>query len=230
MAVCAMSCWPKPCSRPCTCPRHAGRLAHGLQHRTPPLAPRLADTRCVRPDLHPATRPDAAQSAKLRASPRYPTRQNGQSSNPESRSRWIKVWGNVNGRTAQIRHRHAAFSLTQDREDLRLSVSACFHPEIPRASCGENSTYAAPYYRGDYRTPCGVTKLLLGRHRIQLVKPILSAPSKAGQSDATFCFKARLTIRYSVVVVRVSVAKANEKAKTIRNLGLKSLRNMKLVR
>jgi hypothetical protein len=49
----------------------------------------------VRPDLHPATGSDAAQPAKLRASPRCPTRPNRQNSSPESRSRWIKVGGNV---------------------------------------------------------------------------------------------------------------------------------------
>ncbi|TKA94267.1 type I restriction endonuclease subunit R, partial [Cereibacter changlensis] len=43
-----------------------------------------------------ATAPDAAQPAKLRASPRCPNRPNGQNSNSESRSRWIKVGGNVN--------------------------------------------------------------------------------------------------------------------------------------
>ncbi len=43
----------------------------------------------------PATGPDAAQCAKPRASPRCPTRPNGQNSNPEPRSRWIKVGGNV---------------------------------------------------------------------------------------------------------------------------------------
>jgi hypothetical protein len=38
--------------------------------------------------------------------------------------------------------------LTQDRDDLRLSVSACLHAKSPHASCRENSTYAAPYFRG----------------------------------------------------------------------------------
>ncbi len=80
---------------PAPCPRHARRLAHRLQHRTPSLPPRLADASRVRPNLRPATGPDAAQPAKLRASPRCPTRPNGQNSNPESRSRWIKVGGNV---------------------------------------------------------------------------------------------------------------------------------------
>ncbi|MFZ1468116.1 MAG: hypothetical protein WAT09_03965 [Paracoccaceae bacterium] len=70
-------------------------MAHRLQHRTPPLPPRMANARRVRPDLRPATGPDAAQSAKLRTGPRCPTRPNGQNSNPESRSRWIKVGGNV---------------------------------------------------------------------------------------------------------------------------------------
>ncbi len=84
-------CVPEPC------PRHARRLAQGLQHRTPPLPPWLANAVRVRPNLHPATGPDAAQPAKLRASPRCSTRPNRQNSNPESRSRWIKVGGNVIG-------------------------------------------------------------------------------------------------------------------------------------
>ena len=49
---------------------------------------------------------------------------------------------------AQLGHWHTAFSLTQDREDLRLSVSACLHSESPHPSCRENSTYADPYFRG----------------------------------------------------------------------------------
>jgi hypothetical protein len=48
----------------------------------------------------------------------------------------------------KLSHGHTPFSLTQDREDLRLSVSACLHSEFPHASCRENSTYAAPYFRG----------------------------------------------------------------------------------
>jgi len=52
----------------------------------------------LRPDLHPATWPEAAQPAKLRASPRCPTRSNGQNSNPEPRSRWIKLGGSVKAR------------------------------------------------------------------------------------------------------------------------------------
>ena len=46
-------------------------------------------------DLRPVTEPDAAQPAKHRASPRCPSRPNGQNSNPESRSRRIKGRGNV---------------------------------------------------------------------------------------------------------------------------------------
>ena len=42
---------------------HAGGLAKGLQHRTAPLAPRMAKARRVRPYLRPATGPDAPQSA-----------------------------------------------------------------------------------------------------------------------------------------------------------------------
>lgn len=73
--------------------RAAWRTDYNTEH--PPLPPRLADPCRLRPDLHPATAPAAAQPAKLRASPRCPTRPNGQNSNPESRSRWIKVGGNV---------------------------------------------------------------------------------------------------------------------------------------
>ena len=51
---------------------------------------------------------------------------------------------------AQLGHRHTALSLTQDRKDLRLSLSACLHSESPRSSCRENSTFAAPHFRGDY--------------------------------------------------------------------------------
>jgi hypothetical protein len=49
---------------------------------------------------------------------------------------------------AQIGHRHTALGRSQDRDDLRFSVSACLHSESPRSSCRENSTYAAPYFRG----------------------------------------------------------------------------------
>ena len=52
---------------------------------------------------------------------------------------------------AQLGHRNTAFGLPQDRDDLDLSVSACLHSESPRSSCRENSTYAALYFRGDYR-------------------------------------------------------------------------------
>jgi hypothetical protein len=52
--------------------------------------------------------------------------------------------------TAKLGHRHTAFSLPQDRDDLRLSVSACPNSKSPRSSCRENSTLAAPYFRGDY--------------------------------------------------------------------------------
>ena len=54
----------------------------------------------------------------------------------------------------KIGHRHAAFSLTQDREELRLSVSACLHSKSPRSSCRENSTYADPYFQR------GITKVV----------------------------------------------------------------------
>ena len=52
----------------------------------------------------------------------------------------------------KIVRRHTVFSLTQDREELRLSVSACLHSKSPRSSCRENSTYAAPCFRGGL--PC----------------------------------------------------------------------------
>ena len=50
--------------------------------------------------------------------------------------------------TAQLGHRHTAFGLPQDRDDLRISVSAGLHSKSPRSSCRENSTYAAPYFQG----------------------------------------------------------------------------------
>jgi hypothetical protein len=50
--------------------------------------------------------------------------------------------------TAKLGHRHTAFGLPQDRDDLSLSVSACLHSKSPHASCRENSTHAAPYFRG----------------------------------------------------------------------------------
>jgi len=49
---------------------------------------------------------------------------------------------------AQLSHRHPSFGLTQDRKDLRLSLSACLHSKNPRSSCRENSTYAASYFQG----------------------------------------------------------------------------------
>jgi hypothetical protein len=60
--------------------------------------PRPADAARLRPDLHPATGPHAAQPAQLRASPRCPTRPNGQNSDSESRSGWITVAGNIKGK------------------------------------------------------------------------------------------------------------------------------------
>jgi putative transposase len=74
---------------------YARGLAQTLQHRTPLHSPRMADACRVRTDLHSATGPDTAQPATLRASPRCPTRPNGQNTNSESRSRWIKVGGNI---------------------------------------------------------------------------------------------------------------------------------------
>lgn len=80
---------------------HARDLARGLQYRTPPLPPRLADACPVRPDPHPATGADAAQPAKLRVGPRGLTRPKQQNSNSESRSHWIKVGGNVTANAAR---------------------------------------------------------------------------------------------------------------------------------
>ena len=45
---------------------------------------------------------------------------------------------------AQLCNRHAAFALRQDRNNLRLCVSACLHSESPRSSWRENSTSASP--------------------------------------------------------------------------------------
>jgi hypothetical protein len=53
---------------------------------------------------------------------------------------------------AKFGHRHTAFGLTQDRDNLSLCVSACLHSKSPRSSCRENSTYAAPYFRGGLPT------------------------------------------------------------------------------
>jgi len=38
--------------------------------------------------------------------------------------------------------------LTPDRKDLSLSVSVCLHSKSSRSICRENSTYAAPHFRG----------------------------------------------------------------------------------
>lgn len=48
----------------------------------------------------------------------------------------------------QHRHRQTAFGLPQDRDDLRLSVSACLHSKFLRSSWRENSTYTALCFRG----------------------------------------------------------------------------------
>ncbi len=49
---------------------------------------------------------------------------------------------------AQLGQRHTAFSLPEDRDDLRFRVSTCFHSRSPLASCRENSTYPAPPLSG----------------------------------------------------------------------------------
>lgn len=67
---------------------------------------------------------------------------------------------------AQLGHRHAAFGLPQDREGLRLGVSACLHSKSSRFSCRENSTDAAPYFRGNY--PCKAA--LSGQDRGQTIR------------------------------------------------------------
>lgn len=48
-------------------PCHACSTVQGLQHRTPPFPPWLANARGGRPDLRHATGPDAVQSEKLHA-------------------------------------------------------------------------------------------------------------------------------------------------------------------
>jgi putative transposase len=65
--------------------RDACRLVQGLQYRTPPLAPRLANVDRVHPDLRLATGHDAALPAKHHAGMRDPNCPNGQTSNLESR-------------------------------------------------------------------------------------------------------------------------------------------------
>jgi hypothetical protein len=63
-------------------PRHAGRLAHRQKKPNVHILPRLANSRRVRLDLHPA---------KRRTSPRRPIRPNGYNSNWEVRPSWIRV-------------------------------------------------------------------------------------------------------------------------------------------
>ncbi|QCO54799.1 DUF3387 domain-containing protein [Pseudorhodobacter turbinis] len=50
--------------------------------------------------------------------------------------------------TAKLGHRHTTFGLAQDRKDLGFAISGHFHSKSPRSSCRENSTSAAPYFRG----------------------------------------------------------------------------------
>jgi hypothetical protein len=50
--------------------------------------------------------------------------------------------------TAKFSNGHATFSLTQDRKNLGFAISCHLHSKSPRLSCRENSTYAAPYFRG----------------------------------------------------------------------------------
>jgi hypothetical protein len=50
-------------------------------------------------------------------------------------------------------------------DDMRFRVSACLHSESPRLSRRENSTYAAPYFRGGLPTqllPARDQPILLG--------------------------------------------------------------------
>ena len=73
---------------------------------------------------------------------------------------------------AQLGQRHTAFGLPQDPDDLSLSVSACLYSESPHASCRENSTFAAPCFRGGLPSGAGSTssvplscRALAGRSR-----------------------------------------------------------------
>ena len=50
----------------------------------------------------------------------------------------------------------------QDRDDLHLSFSDCLNANFLRSSCRENSTFAAPEMRGDYRCAVGICGVLGG--------------------------------------------------------------------
>ena len=67
--------------------------------------------------------------------------------------------------TAQLDHRHPAFGLPQDCEDLSLSASACLHLEFLRSSCRENSTYAAPYFLGVPRCAGSLSEKMITGHQ-----------------------------------------------------------------
>ena len=49
-----------------------------------------------------------------------------------------------------LRPCHTAFGLAQDRKDLGFAIFCHLHSKSPHAYCQENSTYEAPYFRGDY--------------------------------------------------------------------------------
>jgi hypothetical protein len=65
-------------------------------------------------------------------------------------SRDVERWVAHAMLAAQTGHRHTTFGLSQDRDDLRLSIFTFLHSKSRHVSCRENSTYAAPYFRGDY--------------------------------------------------------------------------------
>ena len=50
--------------------------------------------------------------------------------------------------TAKLGHRHSALGMPQDHKDMGFAVSTCLHLKSPRSSGRENSTSAAPYFRG----------------------------------------------------------------------------------
>ena len=56
---------------------------------------------------------------------------------------------------AQLGHRHTAFGLAQDRNNLRLRKSAGLHVNLLVLLCRENSTFKSHYFRGDYPLALG---------------------------------------------------------------------------
>jgi hypothetical protein len=49
---------------------------------------------------------------------------------------------------------NAPFSLSQDRDNMRLGISACTQSISLRSAWRENYTYSAPYFRGISELPC----------------------------------------------------------------------------